>query len=282
MWRLQSNCEIRADVHMRKTYKTYEVFSYPDFPSPSVLNPALKNTPQSINTDVESGISKRFLIRICAAIMGVSGLAIIIASTYPLVSYQWESAIKYPVLISSLVDEEKASFKFVGKDYTRISNWIDSFPQQEAKVSDKVRFYTISIPKLKIQNATVSIGGENLEENLIQYSQTALPGKVGNSVIFGHSILPTFYDPKNYLAIFSTLFKLEVGDEVFVDYDGITYRYMVEDLFEVKPKDIQILEQNSDSPYLTLVTCTPPGHPLKPKRLIVRARLIPQTGYDSH
>ena len=46
-------------------------------------------------------------------------------------------------------------------------------------------------------------------------------------------------------------------------------------MFEVSPKDIQVLEQNSSDAFLTLVTCTPPGHPQKPKRLIVRARIVP-------
>ena len=48
-------------------------------------------------------------------------------------------------------------------------------------------------------------------------------------------------------------------------------------MFEVKPTDIQILEQSTSESYITLVTCTPPGHPLKPRRLIVRAKLIPTT-----
>jgi sortase A len=92
-------------------------------------------------------------------------------------------------------------------------------------------------------------------------------------VVFGHSILPQFFDPKNYMSIFSTLPTIKQGDEILVYFDGITYKYIVRDMFEVRPDDIQILEQNTSGSYLTLVTCTPPGHPLKPKRLIVRAKL---------
>jgi sortase A len=87
--------------------------------------------------------------------------------------------------------------------------------------------------------------------------------------------LPIFYNPENYLAIFSTLNRLKEGDEVIVNYDGIQFKFKVETLFEVKPTDIQILEQDSSDSYLTLVTCSPPGDPRKPKRLIVRARLTP-------
>lgn len=219
-------------------------------------------------------MTHRRIIKICAGIMAFSGLVILFSTIFPIVSYEWESAKRYPVLISPLVDEETASFTFSQKDYTKASNWFEGVDKKEY-VSENVKYFTISIPKLKIENATVAIGGEDLSKSLIQFPDTALPGKVGNTVIFGHSILPIFYNPENYLAIFSTLDKLDKGDEVIVDYDGIRYKFTVENLFEVSPNDIQILEQDSSGSYLTLVTCSPPGDPRKPRRLIVRARLTP-------
>lgn len=215
------------------------------------------------------------IIRICAGILAVSGLTILFTSLFPILSYEWESGKEYPILISSLVDEETASFTFDDTDYSKVSNWFEGDQKQDF-ITDEVTYFTISIPKLRIQNATVAIGGEDLSKSLIQYPGTALPGKVGNSAIFGHSILPQFFDPKDYMAIFSTLHTLTKDDTIIVNYDGVTYTYKVETKFEVRPTDIQILEQSRADSYLTLVTCSPPGHPLKPKRLIVRAKLIPQ------
>jgi sortase A len=220
-------------------------------------------------------ITQEKILKICGVIMGISGVVIISSTLYPILSYEWESAKKYPTLISPLVDEETAAFKFSKTDYTKASNW---FPEEGGDAdftNNEVLFFTISIPKLGIDNASVSIGGENLSDSLIQYPGTALPGKNGNAVIFGHSVLPQYFDPSNYLSIFSTLPELSEGDLVYTNFDGIMYKYIVEDMFEVTPKDIQILEQDISNSYITLVTCTPPGHPLKPKRLIVRARLIP-------
>jgi sortase A len=128
---------------------------------------------------------------------------------------------------------------------------------------------------LGIENAIVAVGGEDLSETLIQYPGTALPGNVGNAVIFGHSVLPQYFNSEDYLSIFSTLPEIDKNDLVYVYHEGVAYTYAVEDMFEVEPTDIQILDQHYSNSYLTLVTCTPPGHPLKPKRLIVRAKLIP-------
>jgi sortase A len=75
------------------------------------------------------------------------------------------------------------------------------------------------------------------------------------------------------MTIFSTLDRLKDGDKILVNFDGITYEYRVEDMFEVRPTDIQILDQDKSDSFLTLVTCSPMGDPRKPKRLIVKARL---------
>ena len=225
-------------------------------------------------------MDQKSIIRICSIVIGVSGVVIIFSTLYPIFAYEWESAQKYPILLSPLVDEEKGKFTFDNKDYTKLSNWFDEEPKNQNPTDSKLAYFSLTIPKLKIENAVVKIGGDDLSESLIQLGGTALPGKTGNSVIFGHSILPTYFNPENYLSIFSTLSTLKKDDLVYVDYDGISYQYKVENIFEVRPSDLQILEQDVSDSFLTLVTCTPPGHPLKPKRLIVRARIIP-TNVDS-
>ena len=123
-----------------------------------------------------------------------------------------------------------------------------------------------------IFNARVQVGGKDLSNNLIHYGGTAYPGSFGNAVIFGHSTLPLLFNPENYMTIFATLPTLDYGDEILVKFDGINYRYRIEEMIEVVPEDISILEQHFDDSYLTLVTCVPPGTYLR--RLIVRARLM--------
>lgn len=218
-------------------------------------------------------MKQKVLIRLCALIIGISGLVIVIATLFPIVAYEWEYASKYPTLLNPLVDNETGSLKIGVKDLTKIENWIEN--SNTKFTSDVQTYFTLSVPRLGISNARVAIGAEDLSDSLIQYPGTALPGNVGNAVIFGHSILPQYFDPENYLSIFSTLPRMKKGDDVYVFYDSVTYKYQVESMFEVKPTDLQILEQSRSSSYLTLVTCTPPGHPLKPRRLIVRAKLVP-------
>lgn len=218
--------------------------------------------------NVLSGRKK--VVKILAVLMGLMGLIILVTTIYPIVSYEVMSREKFPILLSPMADTTDSS----GFDSTKASNWfVGTVDEGDFSVS-KVTYYTLSIPKLKIDNATVAIGGEDLSHNLVQYPGTALPGKRGNAVIFGHSILPRFYNPKEYISIFSTISTLEKGDNIHIYYDGVEYLYKVENLFEVYPTDIQVLEQNTSDAFLSLVTCSPPGDPRKPKRTIVRARIV--------
>jgi len=197
----------------------------------------------------------------------ILGVFLIANAVFPILVYQLRS---FRFSSPSFVNPVESSYNFYN-DYNNYKNWFPAAPKLPTRES-KITHYNISVPKLKIENAVVAIGGEDLLENLIQHPGTALPGEYGNTVIFGHSVLPQFYNPKNYKTIFSTLPTLNEGDEIFIDFDGIRYRYVVIKMTEVSPEDVSVLEQHYDGEYLSLVTCVPPGTYLR--RLIVRAKLV--------
>lgn len=215
------------------------------------------------------------LLKIFATVSGISGIIILTGVLAPILFYNSSPIKGNSKIVSPIIEEENVKGSEGEIDYTKASNWFVGGARQEEFINEKISFYTISIPKLEIQNATVAISGEDLSKNLIQYPGTGLPGKRGNSVIFGHSILPIFFDPEDYISIFSTLPTLKTGDEINVNYDGVSFKYRVENMFEVLPTDIQVLQQDERDSFLTLITCVPPGDPRKPRRLIVRARIVP-------
>jgi len=166
-------------------------------------------------------------------------------------------------------------------DYTNLSNWFENaaLPNLtgQAYAQENVQEYIIDIPELKISNAVVKVGGSDLNESLIAYPGTALPGDLGAPVIFGHSVLRQFYspsekNPRRYNSIFSTIMTLKKGDKIYVTSDGVKYTYIVQDKSEVKPEDVYILNQEYGAKKLKLVTCTPEGTYLR--RGVVTAQLI--------
>lgn len=216
------------------------------------------------------------MIRIFSLGFIVLGLFLLASAGWPILQYEINSiGLSRPSLLSPVAPRVQgvstSSDSLTPVTLTNANNWFVGDPALPAH-STKVKYYNISVLDINVRDAVVEIGGSDLSKGLIHYAGTALPGREGNTVIFGHSSLPQFFNPKNYLTIFTKLPQIEKGDRVQIDYDGIVYTYRVEEIFEVGPTDIQVLEQRYDNSFLTLVTCVPPGTYFK--RLIVRARLI--------
>jgi len=196
------------------------------------------------------------------------GLIFLANAFGPILVYEIRSRRFTPRFISPL--EVRGDLLAV-VDYSQPQTWFPTQIRQFPNPS-KITHYTLSIPKLGIEGAVVQVNGKDLMKSLIQYPGTALPGQLGNTVVFGHSVLPQFFNSKDYRTVFSTLPILEKKDEIFLNFDGVVYRYQVEKMVEVSPEDVSVLEQHYDRERLSLITCVPPGTYLR--RLVVWASLV--------
>lgn len=218
------------------------------------------------------------------------GVIMLLWVAWPILSFKILSRDFFSTVITPLAEESsKNNLNFSNvvmaienspnhmSDYTNPNVWYPLKPQSAN--NSKISTYTLSIPSLGIKDASVVIAGDSLDKHLIHYGGTALPGEYGNTVIFGHSTLPALFNIKDYHTIFSTLPTLKPrvktipGDEIYINYDGITYKYEVYEMTVTKPSDLSPLEQRFDDSRLTLITCVPPGTYWE--RLNVKAILVP-------
>lgn len=212
-----------------------------------------------------------------SAVLLTTGVAAFTSVAYPMLVYQLtfdKQFNKSPESASFVVEASEPRFlpEMINTtfDYTNSSTW---FPKEVVPSSPQPDIlYTLSIAKLGIENAIVRSDHTDLKKTLIHYPGTAAPGDLGNTVIFGHSVLPQFFNPKNYTSIFSTLHTLVIGDEIKINAEGATYIYKIVDIYSVDPDNLSPLAQSFDKHRLTVITCTPPGTYLK--RLILRAELL--------
>ncbi|EKE00047.1 MAG: hypothetical protein ACD_22C00100G0011 [uncultured bacterium] len=136
-------------------------------------------------------------------------------------------------------------------------------------------YFYLSIPALKIKNALVETNPTDLDPDkaLGRYTGTSLPGEAGTMFIYGHSVLPMFYNPRNYKAIFSTLDTLKQGDEVNIMYNNVEYSYKVDGKILQAPEQVdpkaQLKPGHLNESSLVLMTCYPAG--TKAKRLLITA-----------
>ena len=232
----------------------------------------------------EDKIFRKKILRLFSLLILFIGIVIVFYIFYPLLSWQIyfapalaSSTILTPIPKSTIVNSSEigslisqAGNSLSGVDYTNAKNWFPGF-NPETPEQPKIPSYTISIPKLKINSATVSTRDNNLAIHLVNYQNTAIPPDNGTAVIFGHSTLPQLFNPNDYKTIFATAYQLKIGDEIYANVNGVSFKYRIFNISVVEPTNISIFEQDYSNSYLTLVTCTPPGTIWK--RLIIKAKL---------
>ena len=226
------------------------------------------------NDQIYNNVNLGFTLKSSAVPLVLTVTACAIFATqvlYPLINFTTQD-------LTSVAAQHTAIEKISGFrefQYSELQRNVLGSTNNSEQVQEK--FY-ISIPKLNIENAEVETNSSNLnpETALGHYLGSALPGQNGTAFVYGHSVLPFFYNPKNYKTIFSTLGDLEKGDLIYVIYGNRSYTYEVEGQRELKPEEVNPIE-NIKPEYLrksslVLMTCSPPGTKLK--RLLIDSVLI--------
>jgi LPXTG-site transpeptidase (sortase) family protein len=138
----------------------------------------------------------------------------------------------------------------------------------------------VIIPKINVEipvDYSQTTTNENQIENALQdgvvhYPTTVLPGQNGNAAFFGHSSNNIFNKGK-YKFAFVLLHELVNGDTFYLTNNGKVYAYKVISKTIVPPSDVSVLGPVAgQTATATLITCDPPGTSIN--RLIVVGQQI--------
>ena len=110
----------------------------------------------------------------------------------------------------------------------------------------------LNIPKINLQRGFTDINSKynKVSKNIYVHPSSSYPDKVnGNLILASHS-------GTSSISFFKNLYKLELNDDVYVNYNNKDYHYKVTDIYtDVKDGDIGI-RRNKNKTTLTLITCT--------------------------
>ena len=165
----------------------------------------------------------------------------------------------------------------------RLTFWRNKPPiiQEQTPINNQVKDIPniVSVPSLNISAPLLYVDQNNeglfqkaLQNGVVHFPGTALPGKPGNCYIFGHSSdFPL--TPGNYKTVFASLPKIKMGEIIKVtDSEGVVYSYKVVETKIVLPNDTSVLDQGDKTrSLLSLQTSYPLGTALK--RFVVIAEL---------
>lgn len=124
-----------------------------------------------------------------------------------------------------------------------------------------------------VESSVEEVYDKFLKRGVAHFKGTPLPGDGGNSFIYGHSSVESFFSRHRDLpeTIFTRLENIDVGDDVYITRDGNRLHYIVRKKKIVEADDFSILQTQGDKETVTLMTCWPLG--MGTKRLAVVAEM---------
>lgn len=260
----------------------------------------MENPDWNIQTESQTKVKKTRIY--ISVVLAVIGLIIILSQVIPLAKSYIDGMVEqaradskvapvpdsYKTYIESQLayyDPGKSYFANLSQQLGNVSDsqYYDPVTQtQKDIVIDKeydkpmyIDIASIGIANIKI-SANVDSYNEKvynqfLKQGLAHFKGTPLPGDGGNSFIYGHSAVESFFDGHQNLpeTIFSRLGNIDIGQEVDIKKEEKVLRYIVRSKKIVSPDDFSILESQNNKETITMMTCWPLG--IGTKRLVVIA-----------
>ena len=165
-------------------------------------------------------------------------------------------------------NEELAIEEFYNNE--DISKEIHEEPEEEVKEEkpkEKINYIAIlKIPKIKLERGLVDPKSylNNINYNIEILKESSMPDEVnGNVILAAHS-------GNARISYFRNLDKLNIGDEISIDYKSNIYKYRVSDIYLIDKNGTAEIIRNINKSTLTLITCK---HNTK-KQIVVIAEMI--------
>lgn len=233
-------------------------------------------------------ISKRVMMRFTGLFILLAGFLLAGFTFWPLVAYEVyiqpafaNQAFTAPIPQATVVNPDTIASLLANtaNQITELANpndtsWLPSTnanQYQEVGVTEGLSNFYLAIPALNIPAEYVSMTDNDVNLHLIHFPGTAVPPNIGNAAIFGHSTIPSWFNPENPHDIFATALNTKIGDAILVTVGNKTYTYHVISMTIVPADDTSYLAQDTDGSYLSIITCTPPGTTWE--RLVIKAKL---------
>ncbi|EKA3136181.1 class C sortase [Enterococcus faecium] len=227
---------------------------------------------------------KRKLLDLLMLFLLLSGIGIL---AYPFVSDALNNYLDQQIIShyqQQAVKENEAVMAKIQKDMTKKNQQlakkggnpgVDPFTKKKEPVKmDKTYFekHTIGVLTIPEINVHLPIFDETntvlLEKGASLLEGTSYPtgGESTHAVISSHRGLPQ-------AKLFTDLPKLTFGDSFYIEINGQTLAYQVDQIKTVEPTDTKDLRIEKGKDFVTLLTCTP--YMINSHRLLVRGHRIP-------
>lgn len=251
--------------------------------------------------EIDNKEKKRLRV-IISSLLGIVGIAILLSQLFPITQsylsgkvYEIRASIMAKPIPDSHKEYIEGQFAFYNPDQSYFQNLLSNAgksitnltydpvtkqlkkPIINEEYSGRMR---LTIVGAGITDINIAPNVESFDENvynlklkdgLAHFKGTPVPGDGGNSFIYGHSSVPSFFNNNRDMPeiIFSKLNDVDIGSQVIVNKEGKEIKYTVRRKKIIEANDFSVLSTDGDKETITMMTCWPLGIPSK--RLIVVA-----------
>ena len=115
---------------------------------------------------------------------------------------------------------------------------------------DNSYFARILIPKIDLDSYLYPLGSDdnNVDKNIEILKGSSMPDQGGNLILAAHNGL-------GRVAYFRNLHKLSILDEVIISYNGVDYKYVISDKYDVLKTGKVAIKRDKSRTSITLITC---------------------------
>lgn len=112
-------------------------------------------------------------------------------------------------------------------------------------------FASVRIPKINVNRSLYNVNSKEntVDKNIQIIKESNMPDEVnGNFILAAHSGLSP-------IAYFHNLDKLEIGDEVYINYLNNDYKYIISNKYDVLKTGKVSIKRDRNKSTITMITC---------------------------
>lgn len=179
-------------------------------------------------------------------------IGILVLSWNHLLKLRGEVISSMQIQISERIDDEKVDSDIIEKVPVADNLPADKSNQDENIVNYDKYLGVLEIPRISLKRGFYDINSKynNIESNITLVRGSTMPNvSNGNLILMAHS-------GDAYVSYFAFLYRLKVGSDIYVTYQGKKYHYRMVNIYTVEKTGSVSIMRNYDRTTLTLITCT--------------------------
>ena len=152
------------------------------------------------------------------------------------------------ILVPLLIKKHDVTVK------TAMAKGVDVYFSNKEKLSIEAKYDYIAvleIPRIKLKQGLLDKHSKynTIQNNIQILNESMMPDTVGSNLFLAA------HNGTSHVSFFSNLDKLEVGDVIYLYYQGNKYSYILADIYDVDKNGVVLVERDENKTTLTLITC---------------------------